>query len=439
MRSGSSESACGDSDAERRPQPIPSTTGRGPTGRYGRYPALRSADYRKALVAQFCLEAGLTVFEVALLWVGVQANDSLAGVLYAILVLPGSVMATVVGRLTDSRGSRPLLATSALVGTTVAAGGSAVMFFTSPGIAELIALALGAGLCLGLWSVPAQVFLGRVVDPVHAASAIGLGLLPSGLGALAGGLLGGFVLHALGSWQTMATAAGLLLIAALTVFRLPHLPRADSIVPAPTRLIDTTRWMLAQPVILTLMALAAVVSLFLVGRTALFPLMVRDIIHGGANDLGLLVGANGLGSLLGSLITDRTGQVAGRGRLVLLGMITAALSLGALGVSGVLVASLALTAVCAISMILFQSTSAMVVQLSAPSHGRGALVGAFDVTRLALIPAGTVVLGFVADALGVTAACLLAGGVTLVAALIAAASGPGLRHLRSLPAEQPTS
>lgn len=401
------------------------------------YPALNSAKYRQLLTAQLFVEAGLTIFEVSLFWVAVQSSGgSLVGLIYGLIVLPGSVMAAMIGMLTDRFGSRPLLIAASLVGTSalwMASALSSVGNFSRP---LMLLIAVATGVCLGLWSVPSQVLVGRVVDPEHAASAIGLSLLPSGLGALLGGSVGGVLLRIYGAWQAMLVAGVILLGAGVLVSRVPNVVQAGA-VERLQRPMQTLKWMRTQPVVPSLVILGVVVSVFLVGRVVLFPVLVKNVIHGGSAELGLLIAAAGVGSLIGSFITDRLGNILGRGPTIVLGLISGAACLAFLGFSSLLAVSMILAAACSALLIVYQGTSAILIQLSADPRDRGRVVGAFDLTRLGLIPLGTVMLGWLADFVGVTGACVVAGLGTALVVLLASAFNPRLRRLHNVSAIVP--
>jgi ENTS family enterobactin (siderophore) exporter len=161
------------------------------------------------------------------------------------------------------------------------------------------------------------------------------------------------------------------------------------------------------------------------------------VLRGGPDQLGMLVGVGGLGILAGALVTEPFCGRFGRGPTLFGAVVVAATGFAALGVARSPLLSVALACLTAAATIVWQVTSAATVQLAVDPRDRGRLLGVYDLFRLALIPVGSVGLGALADVVGVTATCLIAGGATVVGAAATAASNRSLRRLRSMPSPTP--
>ena len=416
------------------------------------FPALGHRLYRRLLLAQLLFETGLTIFEVALFWTAAQAVGAHAfvGALFALIVLPASLMAVPSGLVADRLGPRALVAGGGAVATGAALVAAVLSAGDRVGAVAAVLLAVTAGLSLGAWSVPSQVIAGRAVPAEILPGAIALSLLPSGAGAIGGGAAGGLLLGAGGAPAGFLAAAVVLAGAGVAAVRLRTAP-VERPVPGPVETAPVParprrdgpaaaapmRRILAVPMLWGLVALAATMSLFLVGRVALFPALVSDVLHGGPDQLGMLVGVGGLGILAGALATEPCGRLFGRGPTLFGAVVVAAAGFAALGFTRSPLLSVALACLTAAATITWQVTSAATVQLSADPRDRGKLLGVYDLFRLALIPVGSVGLGALADAVGVTATCLIAGGATVLGAAATAASNRSLRRLRSMPSPTP--
>ena len=84
--------------------------------------------------------------------------------------------------------------------------------------------AIAEGTFFACWAIPAQVLGSRIVDREHMSSAIGLSMLPSGIGSSLGGLSGGIILQAAGPVAVFALATACLGFAAIAISGLPNLP-----------------------------------------------------------------------------------------------------------------------------------------------------------------------------------------------------------------------
>lgn len=418
------------------------------------FPALGHRLYRRLLLAQLLFETGLTIFEVALFWTAARTVGAHAfvGALFALIVLPASLMAVPSGLVADRLGPRALVAGGGAVATGAALVAAVLSAGDRVGALAAVLLAVTAGLSLGAWSVPSQVIAGRSVPAEILPGAIALSLLPSGAGAIGGGAVGGLLLGTGGAPAGFLAAAVVLAGAGVAAVRLRTAPLERPVpgpaetapAPAPaetagpaTTVVAPMRRILAAPMLWGLVALAATMSLFLVGRVALFPALVSDVLHGGPDQLGMLVGVGGLGILAGALATEPCGRLFGRGPTLFGAVVVAAAGFAALGFVRSPLLSVALACLTAAATITWQVTSAATVQLSADPRDRGRLLGVYDLFRLALIPVGSVGLGALADAVGVTATCLIAGGATVLGAAATAASNRSLRRLRSMPSPTP--
>lgn len=164
----------------------------------------------------------------------------------------------------------------------------------------------------------------------------------------------------------------------------------------------------ANPPVLGLILLSIVPFLFGMPLNTLMPAFNEDILGGGADDLGLLVSAMGLGAIVGSVTLAAAGELR-RQRAALLALSGGwALSVAALGVAGNM--AWAMLAVAAFG---WMSSSAMALnrgllqtQTSLTMRGR---VMSIDMMCHGLMPLGAIPIGLIADGFGVATALLASG------------------------------
>jgi MFS family permease len=168
------------------------------------------------------------------------------------------------------------------------------------------------------------------------------------------------------------------------------------------------------PVALTLGLLMAV-SLLALNFNVLVPLVARDVLNEGAHGLGLLMAALGCGAVTGAvgLALWRRGRpalwaLAGLAGALCVG--TAALAL--VGRFGTAVAVLAVLGGC---QILFTKSCNTMLQLTTPDALRGRVMGLYTLAFVGVTPLGSLLVGGVAERLGVQAACALGGGLGFMA------------------------
>lgn len=158
------------------------------------------------------------------------------------------------------------------------------------------------------------------------------------------------------------------------------------------------------------------------------PVFAEQVLDVGAPGLGILVAANGLGSLAGALAIAWMGNFARKGRLFLT----------ATGIFGLVLSAFAMTDQMPVAIVLiflagFASAGFGVMQstlmlLLAPEEVRGRAMGVLMLS-IGALPLSLLVLGGVAAAVGVVATTIVAGVLLALAMVLLAVGAPGLWRL----------
>jgi MFS family permease len=283
------------------------------------------------------------------------------------------------------------------------------------------ALSVAEGVFFGCFAIPAQVVAGRVVDHRLLPSAVGLSALPSGIGAIAGGVAGGLTLEVAGPAPTFFLAAIGLAIGVVAILGLPDLPGLE---PAARRMAigelrDAVRWLRQSRVGFAIVALGAAAGFLVMSRFALLPSVVRDVLDAGPTGLGLLGAAAGVGTLVGAMATNPLGQRLRRGRTLILALAIAGAGLAGLGAAPNLAVALVLSAIVALAALIYQMTGATLLQLLAPPRMRGRVLALSDVVRLGLVPPGSILATWLVADVGVAGVLVAYGGLTVLAVVVA--------------------
>ena len=190
-------------------------------------------------------------------------------------------------------------------------------------------------------------------------------------------------------------------------------------------IVEGFRFVRQTAPIRAILVLLGLVSFVAMPYTVLMPIFADRILHGGARALGLLMGATGIGALLGALtLASKTG-VRGLGRWV-------AFACGGFGVSLILFAfsrNLQLSEVLLLPvgfcMMLQMSSSNTLIQVMVPDHLRGRVMAVYSMMFMGMAPFGAFFAGASADRLGAP--------VTVAMGAVATIGGAALFWLR-LPA-----
>lgn len=149
-----------------------------------------------------------------------------------------------------------------------------------------------------------------------------------------------------------------------------------------------------------LLLLLGLVSLVAMPYTVLMPLFADRILHGGARALGTLMGATGVGALLGALtLASKTG-VRGLGRWVAFACAGFSVSLILFAFSRNLWLSVFLLLPVGFCMMLQMASSNTLIQAMVPDELRGRVMAVYSMMFMGVAPFGAFFAGAMADRVG---------------------------------------
>lgn len=324
--------------------------------------------------------------------------------------LPPLLLLVLGGAIADRMDSRRLLqrvhwATLA----PVAAFGAIVV-----GGAVTLPLLVAYGLCLGIGSAfaapPRDSLLSHVAGTNLMAAVTALTIAQ--FGGQAVGSLGGGRAEALGIPAMLGAQGVLLAIGALAARGLPRVERHPT--PAqPRAWLAGLASVVRTPALRVPVGLVTAIGVFFMGPFIVaFPLIVRDVYQGGANELGWILATFPTGTILGSLAIRARGGIARKGRAMLLAMANGTLNLALLSLGlpywGFLLCALAWGTGGAV----FINSSRTLVQETAPPAQRGRILAVYQLGFVGSGPLGMLLTGFLCETFGplralrISAACM---------------------------------
>jgi predicted MFS family arabinose efflux permease len=149
----------------------------------------------------------------------------------------------------------------------------------------------------------------------------------------------------------------------------------------------------------------------------------------GADGLGFMMAASGLGALAGALCLASLGDFRRRGTLLLSGMILFAAAVEAFSWSHWIQTSVACLVVAGSAMTLYGSTCNTLLQTVVPDDLRGRVMSLFTLGFIGLMPFGSLQAGFLAQYIGAPLTVSLGAAVTGVLAVIVLISVPKMRRV----------
>ena len=204
----------------------------------------------------------------------------------------------------------------------------------------------------------------------------------------------------------IAVIVGLLLMKVLSP------PRASKQSPIED-IIEGFRWVNHTKVIRALLLLIGLVSLVGMPYTVLMPVFADKVLHGGARELGILMGATGVGALFGALTLAAKTGVTGLGRWVAITCATLGISLFLFSFSTSFWLSAALLLPAGYSMMLQMACSNTLIQTMVPDELRGRVMSLYSMMFMGMAPFGAFFGGALAHRIGAPIT-VASGGVACV-------------------------
>jgi len=281
---------------------------------------------------------------------------------------------------------------------------------------EIIALAFGLGLINAVDIPTRQAMTLDMVGREDLRHAIALNSMMFNLARVIGPTLAGLLIALVGEGVCFALNA-LSFGAVLTSLLLMRIPQRPPRINknALREIAEGYRYSLGQPRIRTALMLVGASSCFGAAYLSLLPAFARDLLHGDATSYGTLMTSVGVGALIGAYALSWI-----RERWLTLAPIAASACFG-LGLivfsqSHSLWLSAALLLPTACSLMLLGGTTNTVIQLEAAEPMRGRVISHYTQAFLGMMPWGALLLGAVADRIGVADAVTVGGAVVVLSA-----------------------
>jgi len=405
-----------------------------PTGLMLIFRALRHRNYRLFFAGQGLSLIGTWMQRIAMSWLVYRLTHSalLLGVTGFAGQIPTFVLAPFAGVLADRWDRhRTLLVTQALAMLQAAVLAVLVMTRTVE-VWHIVTLAVILGTINALDMPVRQSFIVQMIERREdLGNAIALNSSLVNAARLIGPSVAGLLIAAFGEGICFLLNAlsYVAVIAALLAMR---------IAPRPTlspngRVIDGLReglsYIFGFTPIRYIILLLALVSLMGMPFQVLMPVFAEEVLGGGAHTLGFLMGASGLGALIGTIYLACRRSVRGLGIVIAASAAVFGAGLIAFSFSRVVWLSLALVLVAGLGMIVQMASSNTVLQTVVDDDKRGRVMSFFTMAFMGMAPFGSLLAGALAERIGAPNTLRLGGAVTVGGALLFATRLRGMREI----------
>jgi MFS family permease len=381
--------------------------------------ALRHRDFRLFWAGQLVSQIGTWMQSVGQAWLVLELTGSpfQLGLVTALQFTPILLLSPVGGALSDRFGKRRILFSTqatmmaqALV-LAILVGSGHVRYWHVAVLAAIYGLERAV-------DIPArQAYITDLVGRPDLPNAVALNSLVMNGARIVGPAVAGLLIARFGVavaflLNAISFTAVLAALAAIGTTGCPHPAGRLGIREG---LLGAATYATRTPPVAFSLALMVVVSLLVLNFNVVVPLIARTVLNEGPRGFGLLMSALGAGAVAGALglALVRRGrppfwQLAGSAAALCGGTIMLAL-VGHFGAAAVLLAGLGCC------QIVFTTGCNTTLQLATPDALRGRVMGLYAMTFAGMTPFGSLLVGTIAEHLGVRVACAAGGGAGLIA------------------------
>lgn len=363
--------------------------------------ALAGRDFRYYFFGQIVSLIGTWVQQVALSWIAYRITGS--ALILGLVAFSGQIpmlVATPLGGLLADRFSKRNILLWTQVVEMVVAGSLAVIAWQqgfSPWILITASVVLGLS---GAIEMPSrQAFITEIIhDRSVLSNAIALNSLTFNAARLLGPAVAGVTLAVFNEPACFAINAVSYVAAIYTLFTI-HTGKPVS-TRAAGSLMEAMQYLRQFAPARWLVATVAVTSICVSPFMTFMPVYAQDIFHGGADLLGILLGASGSGALAAALYLANRKSVAGLGNRIILACLAGGVASAAFAYNGLLTLALPLLFVSGGTFIMIVTSCNILLQTLVPEHLRGRVMALYTMSFIGMLPIGSLLYGSLAHHIG---------------------------------------
>jgi MFS family permease len=382
---------------------------------------LRFPTFRRIWLASLLSNLGLMIQSVGAAWAMTQmtASADKVALVQTALMLPIMLISMPAGAVADMY-DRRVVSLVSLVLSLVGASMLTLLDWTghvTPNVLLTFCFVIGSG--MALFGPAWQSSVAEQVPPSVLPSAVALNGISYNIARSFGPAIGGIVVATAGAVAAFAANA-ILYVPLLIVLLLWRRNTEASRLPRERlnrAIVSGVRYIANSPPIKIVLTRTLITGICGGSVSALMPLVARDLLHGGAQTYGIMLGAFGMGAVIGALNIGHarrhlSGEAAIRACALIMG---AAIAVVAVSSEPVITAAALVVAgaVWMLAVALFN----IGVQLSAPRWVAGRSLAAFQASIAGGIAIGSWGWGRLTDVVGVEAALLVSGAAMFVSPL----------------------
>jgi len=396
--------------------------------------ALSHRNYKLFFIGQGVSLIGTWMEQIAMSWLVYRLTDSvlMLGILGFAAQIPSFVFGPFGGVVSDRYDRHRIVLVTQILSMVQASIVAALVLTNTATVAWLLVLIVFLGIVNAFGNTARQAFVIELVEKREdVGNAIALNSSMFNMARLVGPSVAGILIAAVGEGMCFLINALSFLgvIFCLLAMRVERKPRPKTETRVWQSLKEGYHYVFGFPPIRAVIIQIGIISLVGMPFSTLMPVFARDILHGGANTLGYLMGASGIGALTGALYLARRPTVVGLGKVIVVATTMLGFGLIFFSLTRSLWQSLLVVLITGFGMIVQMAASNTILQTISDDDKRGRVMSFYSMAFLGMAPFGSLLAGTAANHIGVPHTLLISGILSLISIVPFALQLPHLQKM----------
>jgi MFS family permease len=395
--------------------------------------ALRHRNFRLFIAGQICSLIGYWMQNIAQSWLLYRLTESttLLGVLAFAGSVPILLLAPFAGLWSDRANLHRLMFAIQILEMCQAAALAALAVAGVIAPWHIVTLSMLLGVLVAIELPVRHAYLLELVgDKTDLPNAVAVTSMMANTGRLIGPAVAGIAIAWIGEAGcfVLNTLSYIAVVVTFLMIRVTSSPRAATHASILAGLSEGLRYAWHFVPIRVLLSLLATTAFLAMPYSALMPALTRDVLGGGSEEMGFLVGAAGLGGVAGTVYLASRRNVRGLIGVIAYAIFGAGTALAIVPWSGHLWLALALLVILGFCLLVTSVSVNMILQTIVDDDKRGRVMSLYTAAFLGVAPFGSLAAGALADLVGVSATLTLCGITCACGALYLARKRPQIRQ-----------
>jgi MFS family permease len=405
------------------PPPPPEAPREVARGLPGAFRALRHRNFRLYFGGQLTSLTGTWMQSVAQSWLVLKLTNSalMLGLVTFANYLPILLVALFAGVIVDHVDRRRLIVVSQVLMMLSAFVLAALTWTGAVRVEHVIILAAFNGIVSSFDMPGRQAFVVEMVGMEDLPNAIALNSMMFNGARTIGPAVAGMLIYLVGTATCffLNGISYLAVIWSLLAMRLPRRTVESVGVNMLQRVREGMTYVWEHRPSYYLLLVVAINSGLGMQYAVLMPVFAQNILHAGSRGYGVLMGAQGVGAVIGAVaLAWRSGTPRGLRQSLTAGLFLTAFAIIAFGFSSSMMFSLIAQLFIGAGLINYMATTNTMLQIFVSDELRGRVMSFYTLSFIGIAPLGALMVGYIGEHLGAQAAVIICGGLSLGCALL---------------------